>query len=507
MKKIILLGLLFFVVLVRLPFIVDGVIPFSFDHGKDSLAIMHMLIHYSPKLIGPWTSIPGLFFGPGWYYLLAPYYLLGGFHPASPVVAMVLLVAIQVIISKKYLGWYEAILISSAPIWMIISTSAWNPFPMTFITLGIVVILTKIREAVSFKQAGLLGFAIGMGFHFSSAFAIFYPFVIAGIFMLRKIKVRAKPLLFGICSMLVPFLPQIVFEMRHGYGQTKAIWQFLSTGGDKSKDFQQFSHVFTATIGELKLAFMPDLRGVPAVFQSMIFVGLSLLLLIGLFRLFAHPGKNMIQAKLEFAEGLIWLGIPLIGLSFLHFNIWYVLPLAPVAVRLVAHCLRSLPKQYAFLYLFIILITPITMVFNYWSVNKDILTQSRSMLPVKLEAINYIRNESAEKPFASYHYVPDIYDFSYQYLYFWQAYQGLALPTEFAYAPNLPSYITEKADLLTRFNHQESKPELIFYIVEAPESHELLDRWWGDQKYGHIIEEKIISPELTVYKALPQQTD
>lgn len=81
---------------VRVGYLFGGAIPFSFDHGKDSLAVMHLAVTKSPVLIGPWTSIPGLYFGPTWYYLLAPAYLLGNFHPVAGVVMMVLLILIQV---------------------------------------------------------------------------------------------------------------------------------------------------------------------------------------------------------------------------------------------------------------------------------------------------------------------------------------------------------------------------------------------------------------------------
>ena len=53
--------LLLFVLATRAVYILSGVIPFSFDHGKDSLAVMHMLTTKSPALIGPWTSIPACF--------------------------------------------------------------------------------------------------------------------------------------------------------------------------------------------------------------------------------------------------------------------------------------------------------------------------------------------------------------------------------------------------------------------------------------------------------------
>ena len=67
----------------RLPLIISGIIPFSFDHGRDSLAVLHFIKTLNPVFLGPWTSIPGLFFGPGWYYLLAPAYFLVQGNPVA----------------------------------------------------------------------------------------------------------------------------------------------------------------------------------------------------------------------------------------------------------------------------------------------------------------------------------------------------------------------------------------------------------------------------------------
>ncbi len=73
---LVLIAITLFILATRLPLVLPNTIPFSFDHGKDSVAVLHMVKEPSIKFIGPWTSIPGLYFGPGWYYLLAPSFLL-----------------------------------------------------------------------------------------------------------------------------------------------------------------------------------------------------------------------------------------------------------------------------------------------------------------------------------------------------------------------------------------------------------------------------------------------
>ncbi len=136
--------LLFLVTLLiatRLPYLIDNTIPFRFDHGKDSLAVMHMWLLRKPKFVGPWTSIPGLYFGAGWYYLLLPFYIVAGGHPVSGVIAMIILQIIVIILAYQYFGKLTATIFTTAPTWFTITQSAWNPFPMALVSLLILIIL------------------------------------------------------------------------------------------------------------------------------------------------------------------------------------------------------------------------------------------------------------------------------------------------------------------------------------------------------------------------------
>ena len=125
----------------RIPFILGYNFPFSFDHGRDALAVMHLIHTWQLKFIGPWTSIPGLFFGPGWYYLLAPGYLLMQGNPYAGPITMLIISLITIWLAYKYFGVYETIIFSSAPIFIITSTSAANPFPMVLVSLLILICL------------------------------------------------------------------------------------------------------------------------------------------------------------------------------------------------------------------------------------------------------------------------------------------------------------------------------------------------------------------------------
>jgi hypothetical protein len=128
-----------------------------------------------------------------------------------------------------------------------------------------------------------------------------------------------------------------------------------------------------------------------------------------------------------------------------------------------------------------------------------------ALLPIKLKIIQEIRNRAGNEPFASYQYVPDIYDFSYQYIYIWQGFQGQQLPTEFSYEPNVVPYISQKPALLSKLSAvtPQASPKKIFFIVEKPSNTLFLNEWWTHQKYSEITDEVKFGDSLTLYEATP----
>lgn len=505
----ILVILLAFAFLVRIGYLIDNVIPFSFDHGKDSLAVMHLVTTKSPVLIGPWTSIPGLYFGPTWYYLLAPAFLLGSFHPVSAVVVMILLVLIQVALAFKYFGRFSALIMATAPFWIMISTSAWNPFPMTFITL-LILILLKISHKSGFltpRHAFLIGLTASFGFHFSGAFAIFYPLIVLAILLITKTRLTLKAVLLAGVGFLIPFLPQIAFEIRHDFVQTRAVLQYFQAGESHAFSFEKIKVVLVATLGELKNGVLPEFRILPKIYNLIIQLAVTFVLTVAwLLLLFKKENSTILYTKFL----LVFLIIPIIGYFFLHFNLWYVYAIIPVLAILVGNIVEKSRPELRYVITLLLVMTPIISYLFYFGGNKTELSANRGFLPIKLEAIEQIRAEAGDKNFNSYHYVPDIYDFSYQYLYLMQGFQNQKLPIEFSYKPNAPIYITQKAEIIEKLPESvktSGNPEVIFYIVEEPENPEFLESWWQEQNFGEIIRTQKLSSTVTLYEATPPQPD
>lgn len=143
---------------------------------------------------------------------------------------------------------------------------------MTLVTLVILILLKLSKESgfLTPKHAFLIGIAASFGFHFPAAFAIFYPLIILAIIFLTKIKFSVKAVFLALIGFLLPFLPQIAFELRHNFVQTKAVLQYFQEGETHAFSVEKIQMVITATYGELKNSIVPEFRTLPQNYNSLI---------------------------------------------------------------------------------------------------------------------------------------------------------------------------------------------------------------------------------------------
>ncbi len=470
--------LLVWAALTRLPLIVSGSILFGFDQGRDALAVFNLVKTLNPLFIGPWTSIPGLFFGPGWYYLLAPVYLLFQGNPVAGAWTMFVIGLAGIALAYKYLGVYEAIILATAPLWLQLSTGAGNASPMALV--GLLLAIGLIRN----WQPFFLGLILGLGFHFSSALAIFW-------LLLAPFLIKPKQWLKLAIGLFLTFIPQLLFEFKHNFSQTQAVINYFSAGESQRITLGKIVLVSQSIGHELSLAVLPDLFWLQV-------IGI-LILVIGL--IFLIKQKRFVF----WSQILLLTLVPLVGFWFLHYNPWYVNGLLPLAVLAAAKALRSLPKPLAYLYLLLLLLNSGYKLTRFFTDEREFLSTHKGFLPAKKQALDYVYTQVGDQPFASYHYHPEIYDYAYQYLYIWQSFKGKPLPVEFSYRPGAPTYIPEKADLLAKLPPATKQPELIFLIIEKPDNvwHYPFESWLKQIKYSKIVDKKIIGPELEVWQAIP----
>src|SRR3990170_8212873 len=88
---------IFLFVILSLAFIIrvyrlNDLLGFYYDQGRDALVVWNLWHEGKLFLIGPVTGLPGIFLGPFYYYLIAPFYLISGGNPAIPSIFLSVLV-------------------------------------------------------------------------------------------------------------------------------------------------------------------------------------------------------------------------------------------------------------------------------------------------------------------------------------------------------------------------------------------------------------------------------
>ena len=450
-----------------------GSFSFVFDQGKDGLNALDLLVNHQPKLIGPWTSIPGLYFGPAWYYFLGLFLCLGGLSPVAPIWGMIALGILQIILVYHYFGRTAATCVTAGTAWLMVTVSAWNPYPLPLITWCILILLRKTYQnrQLTLKRACFFGFWAGLGFHFSSAYAIFYPVIILLCWFKQRLIISKNTILAVIIGFVLPFTPQLLFEIRHHWSETQAVFSYLRGGGEPGDalSWAKVWNVISQTWGELRLSAFPDLIW-PGQRDTPFLSGLFVVVWLVLFVYFIwQVKKKRCQLPPLWCEAWLFILLPTFGFCFLHFNVWYVVGMLPAAVLIVSSVLEQFSTFWQITWCSALILGLFAV--NYREFRTYDLGRINTFYRQVARAWQTVKQASEGRNFALYTYRGDVYDFNYQYLIITDALRtGQPLPVEFIYRPGAPTYIDFKDRLIDDLPTQTGEPEYLFYLVENSQS-------------------------------------
>lgn len=212
---------------------------FIIDMGRDMMAVRDIVVNHHLTLIGPYTSLGGVFQGPLYYYLLSiPTFLFKG-DPLGPLILMLLIslatAFIAFIFLKRHFGSKTAFigffLFSVCPEAVAAATYTWNPHPMWLLMVLFVFLLFEL--CLKNKKANLfLWLTIGLMFHFEAALGFFILITtLAYCLLFLKKELFSKYFLIGLLLLFITFIPQILFEFRHQFLMTKSILNMFSGRG------------------------------------------------------------------------------------------------------------------------------------------------------------------------------------------------------------------------------------------------------------------------------------
>jgi len=405
---------------------------FYFDQGRDALVIWDLWKNGKLFLIGPTTGIPGIFRGPLYYYLIAPFYILGKGNPIWPSIFLsftsILAVLVIYVLGFKFQNRATGLIAATIASFSfhLVEASRWlsNPTPMILISVLIVFTMWLVfqkRKNVWPVIALLLGLSL---FHFGSSGEFFYfPAMAVFIYWVLKTQrfdrknstlnlktIIISTLIFGLMA-----LPQIAFDLRHDNILSTNIINFL-TNGEKSQLFiDQFVKSRINLYYDVFSRILFDARSRT---QSIIFVVSGLFFVATLPKLLKNQGGRIL---------LLLIVSPLIGFLFFkgnygniygyYFTGYFLVFVLLFSMVLGSHWRFWWGKLFVVYFVFTFLQSNLGLIIPRY-VNYQLGSNS-ILLGNQLAAIDWIYQDADGTDFNVDFYVPPVIPYAYEYLFVW----------------------------------------------------------------------------------------
>ena len=445
-------GLTLFCLSLRVWLTLEGQFSFSWDFARDMLWVRQLTIQHKPMLVGAWGSLAGSYFGPLYFYLLAiPTFMSHG-DPRWAVVMvsvfMTALVPLSYYWGKRYfsetLGLIWAFIFSVAPIFFHLSLYSFPQHVIPLLTLIFIMNEWQLWLKPAYKWVFLGWFLASMSFNFEPAdMPIYYlsqGFLMLLLWQRKRLKFNWRLVLAVGLGALLPLVPNLIFDLRHDWVQVQSIWS-LATGVDQSLGGglpwwerlldrpQQFWHMWGRTFGSLT--------------AGIILLGFSLI--TGVIHKRITRNESQKFACLLTGNILVVFVYFLIFPRLLKDYYQFMLPVYYVLLLGVSGSLM-INKIKVNNYKVVIGLAVISVIINLLTM-KGIRTSSPDQLyKTQQQIVDFIYAQAKGEPFTVYTYTPLIYDYPYQYLFSWYGFSRYGyIPMEYAYKPNQPEYVLEKA--------------------------------------------------------------
>ena len=420
--------------------------PFTYDQARDMLDIRVLGGFHDYKISGPTTSITGLNLGPFYYVFNLPAYWIGGGNPQFLVYWNILWFLFSGIL--LYAFFYKrskmlAFLVSSiylmSPQLFSVTRYFWNANSVVYFIVFYFLALWKFIEKNNARNALLWGITAGLVIQFEAAFGsmcVAFSFL---IILFSKNKINVRNYLIGVIPW---FFPQFVYELTHNFQMTRLFLGVIKGENTLLGESVPFAEV-------LKLhwfSFTSYFEGQFMLVYGAGFAVLIISLVIALksakysriakyfmsFILFAYAFYSVIyphDLKPWFLEGV---------------RIWFVF-IVSLAFTIVSKMNKFV---FAAVILFLIRSFYLTIVDQFIYISDNGRSNDPKNAQNIMRSIDWVYEKAEGGGFIAYNYVPEIHDFSANYMYWWYG------KTQFGYTPENISY---SLDPVPEYIRMESK--------------------------------------------------
>ncbi len=219
------------------------------DEGRDVLVVKRMIVDHKFTLLGPTASVGGFFLGPVYYYFMIPFLWAWQLDPVGPAIMVALFGIATVYLVYRLTfglfgmlaGYVAAIFYAVSPVVIAYSRSSWNPNIVPFFSLLLAMNLLYFYATGRRKYVFFAGIILGIGLqlHYLFLFLVIFSTLWIGIVSnhFRRFRQYFLSVLGGF---LIGDSLYLLFEIRHGFVNTRSIIQFLLSGKETGFDLGHF---------------------------------------------------------------------------------------------------------------------------------------------------------------------------------------------------------------------------------------------------------------------------
>ncbi len=464
----------------------DQILRFYYDQGRDALVIWRFWHEGKFFLVGPTTGIEGIFRGPWYYWLIAPFYLLGGGDPVWPanflavlsVLAIFVLYVLAVQIEGRLSGIIAVIIASFSFYFMLDSRWLSNPTPMFLISMLLLFFMFQVMEGKRWSWLPI-SFLLGLAMQFGSAAEIFYfPAIAVLAIWQRKNLPNRKILFWSLLAFFITLIPQVLFDIRHNGVLLSAIKKFLFQEESFRVSFWEVVKVRLDSYYQLFFSKLQPVSSRPWIFMAILGLLACLLSLKSLLR-----NQKFIVAFLVFI-------FPLIGMLFFQGNYgnvygYYFTASYLVFVLLFSVLLSLLVKRDVGGVIVVALFFGLFFQGNF-TVLKNFITGGADgplhiSLGNEMQAVDWILGDARGTEFNIDSYVPPVIPYAYDYLFLWQ--------TNIRCGESLCGMVLDR------------ETPLLYTLYEVDPPHpERLEAWLARQKGIGVVEDEVQFGGITVQR-------
>jgi len=391
--------------------------PFTYDQARDMLDLRVIAGFYDFQLSGPTTSITGLNLGPYYYYFNLPVVWIGQGNPQFLVYWNILWfllagLAIFLFFYKRnvLLGFFISVFFLMAPQLFGVTRYFWNANSVIYFVVFYFLSLWNYLENKTKKNALIFGISAGLVIQFEAAFgSMCLAFSILVVILSRKKNVLKNYLI----GLLPWFLPQIALEIKHNFRMSRL---FLGTLNGTNQ-----------VLGEkipLEKVFVMHWKTIISYFegQFMVAYGLGFILLLGAILII------LINKKYRHL-GLILLSFIIFALFYYtviyhhELKMWYLEGVRVWYCFVLGLAVVSIIKYKKIFYILLIVFLIRSFYFTIIDQSRYFTNNSKSDDPKNManliKNIDWVYEKVEGDGFSAYNYVPEVYDYPSQYLYWW----------------------------------------------------------------------------------------